>query len=94
MQQEFVDLRVFLNEHFTFIDRRFDDIDLSVFDIHEEIKKLHQTDARLEKRIDTLTTSVDSFIKLHQTIDVELVAHRAKTERLEARIERLEKIKE
>jgi len=38
-----------------------------------------------------ILTSVDAFVKLHQTLDQELVAMRAKYERLEERLEILER---
>ena len=37
-----------------------------------------------------IITHVDGFIKLHQTVSIELVAMRSKYERLEQRIEQLE----
>lgn len=39
----------------------------------------------------TLYSHIDGFIKLHETLDVELVALRGKYERLEERIEIIER---
>ncbi len=37
-----------------------------------------------------LLSHIDGFIKLHETIDVELVSMRSKVERLETRLEKVE----
>jgi hypothetical protein len=39
---------------------------------------------------DRIMTHMDGFIKLHETLDVEIVALRSKVDRLEGRIEKVE----
>lgn len=108
MSQEFAELKLMLNEHFTFLEGRFAAIDRRFEKIDERFEridrrfdlvdmrfseldgKIDEVDRRLTSRIDALTASMDGFIKLHQTLDVELASNRAKTDRLESRIERLE----
>ena len=48
------------------------------------------TKQELQEVKSELMTHIDGFIKLHETLVVELAAMRAKNERLEARIEKIE----
>lgn len=58
----------FLQGHFTSIDARFEHID-------EQFVKVNE-------RIDGLYTLIDSFVKLHQKLDIELTALRDKYNKL------------
>lgn len=58
----------FLQGHFTSIDARFAHID--------------EQFAKVNERIDGLYTLIDSFVKLHQKLDIELTALRDKYNRL------------
>lgn len=53
--------------------------------------RMDEHNKKLKYRIEQLVLHVDSFIQLHKTLDLELAAIRSKTERLEERIECLEK---
>lgn len=47
----------------------------------------------MNQKLDRLYTHIDGFINLHQRIDVELAALRAKQERIEERLVKLELVK-
>lgn len=77
--------------HFERMDRRFDNLELSLFDVSQEIKTLQEKAFSHELHLENLTRAVNSFISLHQTIEVEFSIQRAKNERVEQRIKQLEK---
>jgi len=61
--------------------------------------KVIDMDARLDSfvtkedfhgRMDRMADNIDRFVKLHETLDHELVAMRSKYERLEERLEKVE----
>ena len=57
-----------------------------VVDIEENMV----TKEEFNQKTDDLMTHIDGFVKLHQTLDIELVAMRDKYNRLETRLVRLE----
>lgn len=61
-----------------------------LIDLDEYVRTKVVTHEQLDHRINQLGTQVDGFVKLHETLDQELVAMRARVERLEDRITRLE----
>lgn len=62
----------FLQGHFTRIDEQFAEVR---GEVRDGLK-------RVNERIDGLYTLIDSFVKLHQKLDIELVALRDKYNRL------------
>ncbi len=65
----------------------FDKLFNLIFDIKENMV----TKAEFDEFKDQIYTHIDGFVKLHETLDVELVALRGKYERLEERIEVIER---
>lgn len=57
--------------------------------LKDEMVGRKEFDQKLEKLRSDLTTHMDGFIGLHQKLDLELVAMRAKYDRLESYIEQL-----
>ena len=51
--------------------RRFDAVNLDLREFRQEV---NQRFAEVEDRIDRLATHVDGFMKLHETIDIEMRA--------------------
>lgn len=80
-----------IDTHLERMDRRFDNLELSLFDISQEIKTIQEKVFSHEIHLENLTRAVNSFISLHQTTEVEFSIQRAKNERVEQRIKLLEK---
>lgn len=57
-----------------------------VVDIEEKMMTKHDAGEMENRMLD----HIDGFIKLHQTLDIELVALRSKYDRLELRLNRVE----
>lgn len=64
-----------IDEHFTKVDAQLMGLKLDVGEVNEGLRKVNE-------RIDGLYTLIDSFVKLHQKLDIELVALRDKYNRL------------
>lgn len=64
-----------IDEHFTKVDAQLIGLKLDVGEVKEGLRKVNE-------RIDGLYTLIDSFVKLHQKLDIELVALRDKYNRL------------
>ena len=62
-----------------------------VVDMDQYMKENLVTKTELDQRLNTMTTHIDGFVKLHENLDIELVALRGKYDRLESRIEVLER---
>lgn len=81
-----------METHFERIDRRFDGLELSLFDLAGEIKIIQEKVFSHELHLEKLTTVVNTFIALHHTIDLEFSTQRSKNERVDHRIKQLEKV--
>jgi len=68
-------------------DRRFDLVGIEFRTLREEMTEKF---AALEDRIDRLATHVDGFVKLHETLDIELTVMKQQMSRIEDRLKRLE----
>jgi hypothetical protein len=71
------------------IDRRFNVVDLEFRDLRKEMTEKF---AVVEDRIDRLATHVDGFVKLHETLDIELTVMKQQMSRIEERLKRLESV--
>lgn len=71
-------------------DDRIDTILAKVVGIAQTVKDNMFTKDEAREMESRLLTHIDGFIKLHETLDVELVALRSKYERLEERVVRVE----
>ena len=69
------------------IDRRFDLVDLEFRDLRKE---MNEKFAVMEDRFDRLATHVDGFMKLHETLDIELRVMKQQMSRFEERLKRVE----
>ena len=67
--------------------RRIDAVNL---DLREFRKEVNQRFAEVEDRIDRLATHVDGFMKLHETLDIEMNVMKEQMKRMEERLTRLE----
>ena len=67
--------------------RRIDAVNL---DLREFRKEVNQRFAEVEDRIDRLATHVDGFMKLHETLDIEMRVMKEQMNRMEERLTRLE----
>ncbi len=61
-----------------------------IVNIEEYMKENMAIKDELRESEDRLITHIDGFVKLHETLDLELVALRGKYDRLEERVEMLE----
>ncbi|MDP2656751.1 MAG: hypothetical protein Q8P11_04270 [bacterium] len=62
-----------------------------IIDVKETMKEKMATKDELHTAEDRITTHIDGFIKMHETIDVEQASLRGACDRHEARITKLEK---
>jgi hypothetical protein len=69
------------------MDRRFEVVHL---DIRNFRKEANEKFAVIEDRIDRLATHVDGFMKLHETLDIELKVMKEQMNRFEERLSRIE----
>ena len=69
------------------MDRRINIVDLGVRDLR---KGMNRSFAAMEGRIDRLATHVDSFMKLHETLDIELRVMKQQMNRFEERLKLVE----
>ena len=76
------------------IDKRFGQIDrrlaLVQLDIRNLRKEMNERFAVMEDRIDRLATHVDGFMKLHETMDIEMTVMKEQMKRFEERLGRVE----
>lgn len=79
-----------VDERFVQIDRRFDQIDQRFEKIDQRFEKMDRRFEHADARMDTFATKddlvreVDRFIAVHQKLDVEIVALRARSGRIES----------
>ena len=73
------------------IDQRFTTLERLVrFEFRGLRKELNERFAVVEDRIDRLATHVDGFMKLHETLDIEMRVMKEQMNRFEERLTRIE----
>ena len=65
-------------------------IDVVGLDLRQFRKEVNERFAEVEDRIDRLATHVDGFMKLHETLDIEMRVMKEQMNRMEERLNRLE----
>ena len=73
-----------INQRFTALER------LVRFEFRGLGKEMTERFAVMEDRIDRLATHVDGFMKLHETLDIEVRVMKEQMNRFEARLARIE----
>jgi len=73
-----------INQRFTALER------LVRFEFRSLHKGMNQKFAVMEDRIDRLATHVDGFMKLHETLDIEVRVMKEQMNRFEERLKRIE----
>ncbi len=76
-----------IDERFQQIDRRFDVVDFKIDSLRKEVNERF---ALVDERIDRLATHVDSFMKLHETLDIEFRVLKEQMNRIEERLKIIE----
>jgi hypothetical protein len=76
-----------IDRRFAQIDRRFNVVDLEFRDFRKE---MNEGFAVMEDRIARLATHVDGFMKLHETLDIEVRVMKEQMNRFEERLKRIE----
>ncbi len=76
-----------VDARFTQIDRRFTNIHLELRNLRKE---MNERFAVVDDRIDRLANHVDGFMKLHETLDIELKVMKEQMNRFEQRLDHLE----
>ena len=83
-----------VDARFRQIDKRFDQVDRRIelvqLDINNLRKDMDERFAVMENRIDRLATHVDGFMKLHETMDIEMRVMKEQMKRFEERLGRVE----
>jgi chromosome segregation ATPase len=83
-----------VDARFQQIDTRFRQVDrrlgLVQLDIRKLRKEMNARFAVMEDRIDRLATHVDGFMKLHETLDIEVRVMKEQMKRFEERLGRVE----
>ena len=83
-----------VDARFQQIDTRFRQVDrrlgLVQLDIRNLRKEVNERFAVMEDRIDRLATHVEGFMKLHETLDIELRVMKEQMKRIEERLKRVE----
>ena len=76
------------------VDARFRQVDVRFSSVHLELrnlqKEINERFTVVEDRIDRLATHVDGFMKLHETLDIEMRVMKEQMNRFEDRLKRLE----
>jgi len=73
------------------IDQRFTTLERLVrFEFRGLRKEMNERFAVVEDRIDRLATHVDGFMKLHETLDIEMRVMKEQMNRFEERLTRIE----
>ena len=73
-----------INQRFTALER------LVRFEFRGLRKEMNERFAVMEDRIDRLATHVDGFMKLHETLDIEMRVMKEQMNRFEERLARIE----
>jgi archaellum component FlaC len=75
------------DDSFSRIDRRFDAVDFEIASFRKEVSDRFEL---VEERINGLANHVDSFMKLHETLDIEFKVLKEQINRLDERLKRIE----
>ncbi len=75
----------------TYMDDKVEKVMIEVVNLKMYVIENMTTKDELRETEDKVTTHIDGFVKLHENLDTELAALRGKYERLEERIEVLER---
>jgi len=82
------------DKRFREVDARFRQVDARFRLVHLEIrslrKEMNERFTVMEDRIDRLATHVDGFMKLHETLDIEVRVMKEQMNRFEERLSRVE----
>ena len=73
-----------INQRFTALER------LVRFEFRGLRKEMNERFAVMEDRIDRLATNIDGFMKLHETLDIEMRVIKEQMNRFEERLKRIE----
>ena len=76
-----------IDRRFERVDRRFNVVDLEFRDFR---KDMNEKFAAVADHIDRLSTHIDGFMKLHETLDIELRVMKEQMNRFEERLKRVE----
>jgi phosphoglycerate-specific signal transduction histidine kinase len=87
INQQFASLERIVRTGFRQTDRRFNLVGLEFRALRKE---MNEKFAVVEDRIDRLATHVDGFMKLHETLDIELTVMKQQMSRIEERLKRVE----
>jgi chaperonin cofactor prefoldin len=94
INQQLISLEKLVLSGFRQTDARFRQVDRQFGLVHLEFrdlrKEMNQRFAVMEDRIDRLATHVDGFMKLHETLDIELTVIKQQMSRIEERLKRVE----
>ena len=94
INQRFTALERLLRTGFQQTDTRFRQVDkrlgLVQLDIRNLRKEMNERFAVMEDRIDRLATHVDGFMKLHETLDIEVRVMKEQMNRFEERLKHIE----
>lgn len=94
INQRFTALERLVRTGFQQSDARFRQVDrrlgLVQLDIRNLRKEMNEGFAVMEDRIDRLATHVDGFMKLHETLDIEMRVMKEQMKRFEERLGRVE----
>ena|SRR3989338_8468198 len=83
-----------VDARFRQVDARFKQVDTKFSSVHLEFrdlrKEMNERFTTVEDRIDRLATHVDGFMKLHETLDIEVRVMKEQMNRFEERLKHLE----
>jgi len=83
-----------VDARFKQVDARFKQVDTKFSSVHLEFrdlrKEMNERFTTVEDRIDRLATHVDGFMKLHETLDIEVRVMKEQMNRFEERLKHLE----
>jgi DNA-binding ferritin-like protein len=87
INQQFASLERIVRTGFRQTDRRFNLVGLEFRALRKEMNEKFTV---VEDRIDRLATHVDGFMKLHETLDIEVRVMKEQMNRFEERLKRIE----
>ncbi|GEM_PF-1805619 len=96
IDKKFDDFALVIDKKFDVIDKRFDDVDKKfddfAFIVNQSFSDMQKQIAYTNQRVDKLYDNVDRFIHLHEKLDQELTMMRARIERLEEVVLKLQTV--